>query len=190
MKAKSLALVVGVILGGQLPAAATTYRYLGQPYDQNCHCLRSYTAFGSKMLGTVTFNLDTSCFSGTIYGSNTTQITNLVLKSGTYSASNWLTNYFVFDRGAIVDWNVALNNPRSRHPNTLLYTNLRGDGVSHPLGFYVWEVGPGVWSPTTPLRRQCSASVGAGSPFPYCGPYQKWCTNLSPPRCSPVAACP
>ena len=53
MKPKLFGLIVGVIMGGQLPAlaASTTYKYVGQPYDQNCGCSQSYAAFGSQNVG-------------------------------------------------------------------------------------------------------------------------------------------
>jgi hypothetical protein len=138
MKTKSFGLIVGVILGGEQPAlaASTTYNYVAHPYDQNCGCDQSYTAFGSRMLGGVTFNFDTSCVSGFYYVSDST-VTNIKLKSGNYSSSGvanvatFGSSYFIFQNGAIVSWDVDMAAlPLSRSLPSHLFTTTFVDEVA------------------------------------------------------------
>src|SRR5579863_4442388 len=111
MKPKLLGLIAGAVLASPLAAtaASTTYNYVGRTYDQNCGCYTSYSAFGSRMTGTVTFDFDTSCASETVWSdTNANLITNLTLKSGAYFGVDYYraTANFVLQNGQIVAWQV------------------------------------------------------------------------------------
>ena len=80
-----VAAIVGavVLLGATLASAsATTYNYVGETYTSNV----DPTIYGTHMTGSVTFNLDTSNFTGTIYISSG-DVTALTLTSGTITAT-------------------------------------------------------------------------------------------------------
>lgn len=90
------------------PAAATTYYYVGNPYAINS----VPTDFGTNMVGSVTFDFDTSTATGTYYLSDGV-ITDLQLTSGVYSvdATSFYSNtslasltYFILNSGAITGW--------------------------------------------------------------------------------------
>lgn len=91
-----------------MPVLATTYNYTGPTYTTNA----DPTTFGTNLTGTVTFNFDTSNFTGTVLGLS--QITNLALTSGIYAfgANTALQSedYFDFVNGAITHWDVGLSN--------------------------------------------------------------------------------
>ena len=70
-----------------LPASATTYNFVGQPYGNNPFGTDlDPTIFGTQMTGSVTFNQDTSNFTGLIYVSSGL-VTDLNLTSGTVTAT-------------------------------------------------------------------------------------------------------
>jgi hypothetical protein len=80
-----LAALVAVVVSamfGALPASATTYNYAGQAYTTNANP----TIYGSQMTGSVTFNQDTSDFTGLLYVSSAV-VTALSLTSGTITAT-------------------------------------------------------------------------------------------------------
>ena len=134
MNTKLLGLIVGVMLGGQLPAlaASTTYNYVGQTYDQNCGCDQSYAAFGSRILGTVTFNFDTSCVSG-YYQVGAAGITNIKFKSGIIASEvdNALgPNFLMLQNGEVVFWSFTMAVPSSRSLTIHLYTEPYVDEVA------------------------------------------------------------
>jgi hypothetical protein len=76
--------VVAVLIGlvGAAPASATTYTYVGDTYTFNV----DPTIYGTRMTGSVTFDQDTSNFTGIIYISSG-MVTALSLTSGTISAT-------------------------------------------------------------------------------------------------------
>jgi PEP-CTERM motif len=78
----ALAAVVVSAMFGALPASATTYNYVGQTYTTNA----DPTIYGTQMTGSVTFNQDTSNFTGLIYVSSGV-VTALNLTSGTITAT-------------------------------------------------------------------------------------------------------
>jgi PEP-CTERM motif len=77
----SAALAASVLFGA-LPASATTYNFVGQTYGTDL----DPTIFGTQMTGSVTFNQDTSNFTGLIYVSSGV-LTDLNLTSGTVTAT-------------------------------------------------------------------------------------------------------
>jgi hypothetical protein len=82
MKAGLLGVVVVSAMFGALPASATTYNYVGQTYTTNA----DPTIYGTQMTGSVTFNQDTSNFTGLIYVSSGV-VTALNLTSSTITAT-------------------------------------------------------------------------------------------------------
>jgi len=76
-----LVIAVSAALGA-LPARATTYNYVGQAYTFDA----DPNIYGTRMTGSVTFNQDTSHFTGTIYVSSGV-VTALQLASGTLTAT-------------------------------------------------------------------------------------------------------
>jgi hypothetical protein len=78
----ALAAVVVSAMFGALPASATTYNYVGQTYTTNA----DPTIYGTQMTGSVTFNQDTSNFTGLIYVSSGV-VAALNLTSGTITAT-------------------------------------------------------------------------------------------------------
>jgi len=103
MKVRFVAAVLAALLAS-LPAGATTYNYLGNPYTSN----DNPAEFGSNLTGTVTFNFDTTAFTGTIpFGDSA--ITNAQLVSGIYSFSGTTNSTFNFTSGVITSWSVAEN---------------------------------------------------------------------------------
>jgi hypothetical protein len=78
----AVSVVVVSAVYGALPASATTYNYVGQTYTTNA----DPAIYGSQMTGSVTFNQDTSNFTGIIYISSGV-VTDLNLTSGTIAAT-------------------------------------------------------------------------------------------------------
>ena len=70
------------VLFGAMPARATTYTYVAPTYTINA----DPTIYGTQMTGSVTFNQDTSNFTGLIYVSSGV-VTDLNLTSGTITAA-------------------------------------------------------------------------------------------------------
>jgi hypothetical protein len=70
------------LLGVPASADATTYNYVGEAYTFNV----DPTIYGTRMTGSVTFNQDTSNFTGFIYIASG-MVTALTLTSGTISAT-------------------------------------------------------------------------------------------------------
>ena len=64
------------------PTNATTYDYVGDAYTSNA----DPTIYGTRMIGSVTFNQDTSNFTGTIYIASGI-VAALTLTSGTVTAT-------------------------------------------------------------------------------------------------------
>jgi len=83
MRSLILAAVAALVSAtfGAAPASATTYNYVGQTYTTNA----DPTIYGTQMTGSVTFNQDTSNFTGLIYISS--GVTALSLTSGTITAT-------------------------------------------------------------------------------------------------------
>lgn len=98
--------VVATVLLAPMPTLATTYDYTGPAYITNA----DQTTFGTDLTGTVTFNFNTSSFTGSVSGLS--QITNLQLTSGTYTLNtNTALNsedYFDFSDGVITNWDVGI----------------------------------------------------------------------------------
>jgi hypothetical protein len=78
----ALSVVVVSAVYGALPASATTYNFVGDTYDT----IADPTVYGTQMTGSVTFNQDTSNFTGLIYISSGV-VTTLSLTSGTITAT-------------------------------------------------------------------------------------------------------
>ena len=106
MKVKLFAVAawLGVTL---VSASATTYNYVGETYTSNV----DPTIYGTHMTGSVTFNQDTSNFTGTIYISSG-DVTALTLTSGTITATlpyfdifaGLSPDYFRLVNGSIQAW--------------------------------------------------------------------------------------
>jgi hypothetical protein len=136
------AVLVGLIVG-TAPAAATTYTYSGGAYTLNV----DPTIYGTHMTGSVTFNQDTSNFTGIIYVSSGL-VTDLSLTSGTISATlpyfdlnanpaspfysplfspgnpiPYSPDYFQFENGSIQTWLLHSMSPSFQlvAPSYLLY---------------------------------------------------------------------
>ena len=95
-----------VVLITLASASATTYNYVSDTYTINV----DPTIYGTHMTGSVTFDLDTSNFTGTIYISSG-DVTALTLTSGTITATlpyfdfiSFDPDYFAFVDGSIQDW--------------------------------------------------------------------------------------
>ena len=83
------------------PATATTYHYDGGLYTIN----QSPGVFGTHLTGDVTFAIDTTQFTGTIFFPS---IPSLSLTSGTLMAPAFgATNEFTFNSGVMTSWDVS-----------------------------------------------------------------------------------
>ena len=133
-------LVAACVLGLTVGAAnATTYDYVGPVYNST-PLATGYVydpALGTNMTGSVTFNIDTSDFSGeiatTLYGGLVA--TALVMTSGAYSlslAQNELYGLFGFTNGQITFWSVCGNAAPGGCDGTALNpVGVAGDGLSY-----------------------------------------------------------
>lgn len=113
----STGLVIAVSAAlGALPARATTYNYVGQAYTFDA----DPNIYGTRMTGSVTFNQDTSHFTGTIYVSSGV-VTALQLASGTLTATlpyfnipGFTPDYFTLVNGSIQTWLLQGLSPSAR----------------------------------------------------------------------------
>ncbi len=110
-----LVIAVSAALGA-LPARATTYNYVGQAYTFDA----DPNIYGTRMTGSVTFNQDTSHFTGTIYVSSGV-VTALQLASGTLTATlpyfnipGFTPDYFTLVNGSIQTWLLQGLSPSAR----------------------------------------------------------------------------
>jgi hypothetical protein len=101
MNTKLLGVIVGVILFAPFPACATIYEYSGPLYTYNT----DPSLTGTHLTGTVTFNFDTSSYSGSINGG---MITNMEFTSGTLTSSLFAGNQFALTDGVITGWLVGV----------------------------------------------------------------------------------
>jgi hypothetical protein len=110
-------LIVSCLLALTIGAAkATTYDFVGPAYncDQQCSGFVYDPALGNNITGSVTFDIDTSNFSGQIstvlFGG--LQATALTMTAGSYSlslAQNELYGLFSLTNGQITSWSVCGN---------------------------------------------------------------------------------
>jgi hypothetical protein len=107
MKWKIAALSVAAVLAAAFhtPALATTYNYVGNPFTSN-----DAPGVGSNVTGTVTFDFDTSGFTGQLHQ---VDVSNLVMTSGIYSFNLTTSANTQFDLtlGVITDWHVDSGTP-------------------------------------------------------------------------------
>ena len=154
-----LALTVGA-------ADATTYDYVGPIYNST-PLATGYVydpALGTNMTGSVTFNIDTSDFSGqiatTLYGGLVA--TALVMTSGAYSlnlAQNELYGLFGFTNGQITSWSVCGNAaPGGCDGTSLNPVGIAGDGLSY-LG-----AGGSIHQPEGDVVQESATGLSCASP--------------------------
>jgi hypothetical protein len=86
----------------QTPALATTYDYVGNLYTSNT----DPGVLGTNLTGAVTFNFDTSSFTGQLHSGD---VSSLIMTSGTLSFDLTLSAGTQFDltNGSITDWAVS-----------------------------------------------------------------------------------
>jgi hypothetical protein len=99
MKTKLLGLILGMGLFGPLPAVATTYNYIANPYTSNF----DPSVVGTNLTGSVTFDFDTSSFTGNM---DPIHVSSLSLVSGTLSfdLASSFTIQFYLTNGSITTW--------------------------------------------------------------------------------------
>ena len=101
MKTKILGLIAGMALFGPLPAMATTYDFVGNPYTINTN--PGPGVLGTDLTGAVTFTPDTSSFTGEL---NYTYVSSLIVTSGTlsFNLTSFTNSLFSFTDGVITGW--------------------------------------------------------------------------------------
>jgi hypothetical protein len=132
MRTMEAALIACMALLLPVPAMATTYYYTGPNYVTNANdpTYAPNGPFGNNMTGSVTFDFDTSAYTGAISG--LASITDLQLTSGTYtldaSTAPYVVDTFTLTSGAITSWQVAICSTTSCVPQNLLMVTCSSSG--------------------------------------------------------------
>jgi hypothetical protein len=97
------------VLGASAASADTTYNYVGSPYTGGNHA-----ALGTNMTASVTFNFDTTGFSGTFGNLNnhTAPVIALQITAGPFTATypgGIFTWFLTLDAGEITSWLIRAN---------------------------------------------------------------------------------
>ena len=101
------ACAVLMTVGFQAPAAATTYNYVGNPYASNS--FPGPAGLGSNLTGSVTFNFDTSSFTGSLFSAD---VSSFSLTSGSLSIAAPPPNtQFFLNNGHIKSWLAIMPTP-------------------------------------------------------------------------------
>jgi hypothetical protein len=92
----------------QSHARATTYDYVGNPYTSNAN--PGPGVLGTNLTGVVTFNFDTSSFTGAL---NSSDVSSLVMTSGTVNFDLTLSaaTQFLLTNGSVTTWHLASATP-------------------------------------------------------------------------------
>jgi hypothetical protein len=88
------------VLGASAAIADTTYNYVGSPFGGN------HEKLGTNMTGSVTFNFDTTGFSGTFdnfTAANAAPVIALQITAGPFTST-----FSIFPRGEIYVWSITL----------------------------------------------------------------------------------
>jgi hypothetical protein len=155
------AAVLGIFLSGfsVSSASSTTYEYVGNPLDVVLPCCSTV----SGLTWSVTFDFNTSNYSGTVY----LHSEHVAAFSG--GKENYIPlfgPYFSLNHGAITDWALqAFDYGISSFSNGGIggdyYSAYRGgNGPS----FLAYNSAPGVWTPIDLVAPAPSPAVGAGLP--------------------------
>ena len=160
--------VVALTAVSQAQAVATTYNYVGPSFDSTL-LSSGYVydpALGNNITGSVTFNSDTSSFTGQISttianGVGNPQVLNLELTAGSFSentsafgSGSPLFGGFTFNNGQIIAWSVCGNS--SAGGCEVSNVGIAGNGLS------IIQVGGSILQPASDLAQEVATTIVDG----------------------------